>query len=335
MARRDASPQQIIRKDGNNCFVEASNASFEIGKVLLKFVTYDLNRPKGDRFTNTVDIYLDFSSFLRISNDFLNGSLYRKLMEDKRVADEATRVQGTKVWAKQTIIHQGGKMDGQNVIARVLKMFAGDKIPIMFKAEQGMGEKSRTGLFIPKYGNKPDQYVQIGMTIDDAKEFFLTINEHINAYLGEKYFNAKYDERLKRLEAENTLLKDVLLEVAKGMNINIGAALNSYNQKITAIENEKKTYTTSSNPAPTNNGYNNSYNNQYQQNNNTYGRPAYPQNAGNYDPNMNRGNISSNPRPAPAPAPQAPHPQRSDDNFMNIPEEYITDDFLPENDFFS
>lgn len=234
MARRNASPQQIIRKDGNNCFVEALNGAFDIGKLQLKFVTYDLSKAQGSKFTNEIDIYIDLSKALRICYDALDsGLLIKSIMREKAIAEQKTQQTGNKVWAKQLILHQGGtsaqalassgksRPDGMSV-ARVLKIFAGEKLPVMFKAEMGPGETDKKGLIIPKYGYKPESYVQIGMSADDFKEFFITIRAHIEGYIAVKNYERKYDEKLSRIE----IFSDTILEIAKDLAMHYGTPTN-------------------------------------------------------------------------------------------------------------
>ena len=79
MSKKQENPNQIIRKDGKNVFVEALRSAFAIGKVQLKFMAYNANRPSGERAQATIDIYLSFGAFLRMTNDVVNGCMYNKL----------------------------------------------------------------------------------------------------------------------------------------------------------------------------------------------------------------------------------------------------------------
>lgn len=198
MARKNANPNQIIRKDGNNCFVEVLKNSFEIGRVLMKFVTYDQSREVGDKFTNEIDIYLTFEQFFRISYDILDSrQLINGILKDKQIADEEAKKTGKTAYPKPRILTMGGtsaeslkakgksRPDGMG-ISRVLKMFAGMKLPIMFIAESGPGESDSKGLIVPKYGYKPEQKVMIGLSADDAKELFLLTREEIRSFLTAK-----------------------------------------------------------------------------------------------------------------------------------------------------
>ena len=74
---------QIIRKDAKNCFVEVLNDSFAIGRAHLFFATYDLSKPKNQRYTNTVDIYLPMSEVVELCRKLEAGIFGAKVKEYK------------------------------------------------------------------------------------------------------------------------------------------------------------------------------------------------------------------------------------------------------------
>lgn len=347
MARRDASPLQIIRKDGNGCFVEAMKDAFDIGRIHLRFITYDKSAAQGNKYTNDIDIYIDFEDYFRISYDFMKGVIPKKLLELK------TR-QNT--WERELIICQGGRSakqlkaagkerpDGMS-LARVFKMFAGDKYPIIFKAEMGPGETDKNGLIVPKYGRKPESYVQISLSFDDAKEFFLAIDNSLVSYVNYQMYAARYEARIQKLEAENKLMKNILIEMSKAMNINTDAFMKEYSDAIKAAEDwGKPKYLTEQNnnsgqknqPYQQNNSYQQNYNNYNQGSQNNYQQPYQNQRyapQGNYQqPQQN--NYQQAPQqqyqqPIQNQNYNQPTPQPPADDFMNPPEYYMT-----ENDFF-
>ena len=227
MSRENPNPNQIIRKDGRGCFVEALKSSFAIGKVLFKFVNYDNSKQKGNKITSSIDIYMDFEKFNQIYYDLMVGKkLISEATSEKARAAQATQQTGKKVWANQIMLTQGGtsaaslnrkgkaRPDGKSE-ARVLKFFAGDKLPFMFQAEKGMGETSQTGLIIPKYGTKPDAKVSIGMTGEDMKEFFTTVHMHVQAYIAAEYTY----EKMKVVENKIDTLTTLVSKIADSMGI--------------------------------------------------------------------------------------------------------------------
>lgn len=196
MARKEQNPQQIIRKDSNNCFVEVVSNSFEIGRVLMRFYTYDKTRQAGNRITSQVDIYMTFPQFLRICYDILDSrNLIKAILADKQTA--VKEANGGKAYPKPRILCMGGtsaaalaakgksRPDGMG-ISRMLKIMAGDKKPIILLAEQGAGEADKNGLIVPRFGTKPEQKVMIALSADDAKELFIYTREMIRAYLNYK-----------------------------------------------------------------------------------------------------------------------------------------------------
>ena len=136
MARKEDNPNQIVRIDGNKCFMEALKNAFEIKKVQMNFYQYDVNRPKGDRYTAEIPIYIDFKDFDSIFYEIMIGG--SKIKEMNRLAADPNKKQ----WEKQLIIYRGGfEKDGQ-IKARQLKIFKGMKKPIVLRAEIGKGQKN-------------------------------------------------------------------------------------------------------------------------------------------------------------------------------------------------
>ncbi len=215
MARKEQNPQQIIRKDGNNCFVEVLNSSFEIDRVLFRFINYDKTRESGSKITASIDIYLTFEQFFRIAYDILDSrTLINALANDKKKAAEEEARTGNRVYTKPRILHMGGtsadslKMKGKSrpdnmSISRVLKIMAGNKLPIMLMAEQGPGQTDSKGLIVPRYGNKPEQKVIIPLSADDTKELLLMTREVIRSYLNYRAMTLFATNRMNNENSDN------------------------------------------------------------------------------------------------------------------------------------
>lgn len=67
---------QIIRFDGRNVFIEVMNTAFEIGKVQINFVEYDITFEKNSRQKQNISIYIDIEKFLVLANDILTGRMF-------------------------------------------------------------------------------------------------------------------------------------------------------------------------------------------------------------------------------------------------------------------
>ncbi|ADO59438.1 hypothetical protein [Paenibacillus polymyxa] len=200
------SPEQIIRLDGKNVFLEVMNSAFEISKVLINFQEYDATKEKGNRIKQEISIYFDLDKFLVLSNDLLTGrlsSLAKKAKEEQE--------KGGYKYCKEIYMDQGGtsaarleqkgksRPDGKSE-ARMLKITPGEKIPWMISAELGPGEESETGLIMPKFvNNRPEKQIRVPVSNEDFKRLVLIVTKHIEAFLASKYvrneFTYKKDEQ--------------------------------------------------------------------------------------------------------------------------------------------
>ena len=83
MKNKNRNDEQIIRKDAKGCFVEALNDGFAIGRIHLFFAAYDVNKPEGSRFTNSVAIYLPVGEVLELCRQLNSGELKRRMKAEK------------------------------------------------------------------------------------------------------------------------------------------------------------------------------------------------------------------------------------------------------------
>lgn len=190
MAKRE-NPNQIIRIDGRNCFVEALNDSFPIGKVHLGFYAYDVSKAAGSRFTNNIQIYIDIAEFLSLAQDVGNGRFTYK-------AKQSLEKMGTGKYAEPIYKTMGGtsakrlaaqgqaRKDGMG-ISRQFKITPGTKMPYMLSAESGAGQEDDKGLIVPRYGTNPEQRVTVAMDANTLQRFALMVQMHIQSYYTAMY----------------------------------------------------------------------------------------------------------------------------------------------------
>lgn len=183
---REKNWNQIIRIDGKNVFVEAMNNAFKIGRVQLNFISYDA---KSNKMSANIPIYLTFEEFFSLKQDVISGRLAKLA--------EVEKAKGAK-YPKEVYLKQGGvsaknlkargqeRPDGMS-LARQMKIVPGMKYPFMVQGEQGAAEENPQGLIVPRYGGKPDDRVMVPMDGETMKQFFLTIDAHIKAYLNSVY----------------------------------------------------------------------------------------------------------------------------------------------------
>lgn len=207
--------QQIIRKDGSNCFVEVMSTSFEIEKVLFNFYTYDTSAQAGSRLKNGINIYMSFDEFYRICHDI---TVTRALISEVLKMAQDAKAAG-KNYAPTKIIHQGGrsaaslKAAGQGrpdnmSLARQLKIQAGSKYPIILIAESGPGEQDAKGLIVPRY-SQPECKVTIPFTFESIKELFLITKAHVDAFIAAQYtYRAFHPEENQKYQKGNSSVPD-------------------------------------------------------------------------------------------------------------------------------
>lgn len=202
MAYKSKDQEQIIRKDtkgrdGVGAFIEVMNTAFGIGQVLLRFRKYNENRPKGQRFTDQVDVYLSFDQFLRISDDLLEtGFIAKELVRMKDEGKYSTYnlyMGGTNAIRLQ---NAGRARPDGKCEARTLDVQLANLPGYAFVARSGPGHKTAQGLFAPDFGNSPEQNIFIALRRDAVRELFTITKMHIQAYI-----NAEYIRRIMHPKA--------------------------------------------------------------------------------------------------------------------------------------
>lgn len=171
---------QIIRKDGKDCLMEVNTQAFSIGKVKLVFAKYDQNKPKGQRTTARIEIYLDFSTALEFSQSILDGRLSKLLLEANKKFEQTQ-----KPWDKNVSISMGGTAHPKNrtdgkAESRTLSAQLGTNKPIALVASSGPGNVNDKGLIVPE---KPEQSVFITLSAEDIREVALMIKCNVEAYI--------------------------------------------------------------------------------------------------------------------------------------------------------
>lgn len=178
---------QIIRKDAKGCFVEIKNDCFHLDKVHLQFVSYDTTLPKGERYTNNINAYIDIPEFLALTQEAASGALHMRMQQYKKERKQEPLYEhlgGTS--ARQLDKYGRARPDGKS-LSRVVKLTTAAKSDYFFTADSGPGEENRTGLIVPKFGTKPEQHVSVILSWRQLNELLLTTAEHYRAWLAAKY----------------------------------------------------------------------------------------------------------------------------------------------------
>lgn len=178
---------QIIRKDAKGCFVEVRNDTFHLDKVHLQFVSYDTTRPKGNRYTNNISIYIDVPEFLALSQEAACGTLHMRMQQYKQAGKKEPLYEhlgGTS--AKHLNKYGKARPDGKS-LSRVFRLTVAAKSDYFLTADSGPGEENQTGLIVPRFGTKPEQHVSVILNWRQLNELLLTTVEHYRAWLSAKY----------------------------------------------------------------------------------------------------------------------------------------------------
>ncbi len=178
----DYNKTQIVRKDARNCFVESLNDSFGIGKVHFNFATYDLNKPKGQRQTNNIGIYLAVDEFLELCRKLECGELKFIAGNKKKNGDSTPIYQSLGGTSADRLKAMGrARSDGKS-LSRTMQLTCGNN-GFLLIADSGLGETDSRGLIVPKFGNKPENHVVVSMTFEVLSELLLITKAHYNAWL--------------------------------------------------------------------------------------------------------------------------------------------------------
>ncbi len=182
---------QIIRKDARNCFVESLNDAFEFGKVHLGFATYDMKLPAGQRQTNSVHIYITIDEFLELCRKLASGEMRHMLAQMKKSEEKAPLYKCLGGTSSEKLQRIGrARSDGKS-LSRTAELHCGKNADFLFVANSGPGETNKTGLIVPRFGNKPENHVAVSMSWDCFSGFMLTTKAHYEAWLTAWY--AKQD----------------------------------------------------------------------------------------------------------------------------------------------
>lgn len=193
MAKKDYTANQIIRLDGNKCFMEVLNDAFTIGKVHMGFYTYDVSNAKGSRFTNNIQIYLGIPEFLALAQEISSGRLARKaqmsLEQSKQTQAFPAAVfesMGGTSAAKLRKMGQG-RADKMG-ISRQFRINSGTKKPFLLNAEAGPGEADAKGLIVPRFKlGQGEHKVMVPVDHNMMLRMAETVRLHIQAYLSAFY----------------------------------------------------------------------------------------------------------------------------------------------------
>jgi hypothetical protein len=212
---------QIIRIDARNCFVESKSDAFEIGKAHLEFMSYDTNKPVGQRQIGYVHIYIDIPEFLCLAQEALNGILHGRARHQRQNNDKTPIFQslgGTS--AEKLKQYNRSRPDGKS-LSRTVQLILGKKDDhYLFVADSGPGETDFKGLIVPKFGNNPENHVAVSMNWRAVNELMMMTSVHYEAWLSAKYISETLANKPKPSDASNNFQRQNLSLYNKSISDN-------------------------------------------------------------------------------------------------------------------
>ena len=167
--------------------METLNDSFEFGKVHFGFATYDMKLPAGQRQTNSVHIYIAVDEFLELCRKLCSGELRHMMQQRLKEGSKESLYKclgGTS--AEKLAKINRSRPDGMS-LSRTAELVCGKNGNFLFVASSGPGETSKTGLIVPRFGNKPENHVSVSMTYESFSGLMLTTIAHYEAWLAACY----------------------------------------------------------------------------------------------------------------------------------------------------
>lgn len=194
--------KQIMKVSGNKKFFEVMNNSFGIDKVQINFFGFDSTKASGSKYTDEINIFINFSDMYVLCQDVLSGRISGLIESSKKAGQlytPAFKDDGgvTAENLKFRKDRQGKSMaraDGM-ALSRSFKIIPSTKDGfVAFQAESGAGDstKSETGGIVPAYGTKPDHRVMIPISYSQLKAFALMVTKHMDFYLQHQYATDAY-----------------------------------------------------------------------------------------------------------------------------------------------
>ncbi|WP_234978488.1 hypothetical protein [Bacillus tuaregi] len=175
-------------------FLEVLNNAFQIGKVQINFLEYDVTKDKGERIKNEISVYVNIDKFLLLANDTLNGRINALSTKAREEQQKGNYKYCKEIWSdmggrpSHVLKEKGEERPDGKSLSRQMKITPGDKVPWIISAESGPGELTETGLIVPRYtGNKPEVVVRVPMTNDDIKMMVLIVKANIEGYVSSQY----------------------------------------------------------------------------------------------------------------------------------------------------
>lgn len=189
----DRNRFQISRMDNRGCFVEAKSDWFSRDQLHFEFATYDMKRPEGERYTNHINIYIEGPVFLDLATDIVGGQMLMEIRYPTKPLEEPLFDHPRGTSAEKLASYGTPRKDGMSQ-SRVMKILRGNKRDsVLLIADSGPGEANKTGIIVPRFGNKPENHVVISLNYSQLKQLFAPAHVQYAAYVNAMTFKRAMD----------------------------------------------------------------------------------------------------------------------------------------------
>lgn len=194
--------KQIMKVNGNKKFFEVMNNSFGIDKVQINFFGFDPAKESGSKYTDEINIFIDFADMYALCQDILSGRITALIEQSKKMNklyEPAFKDDGgiTAETLKSRKDKNGKSMKREDgmALSRTFKIIPSTKDGyVAFQSESGAGDstKSETGGIVPAYSNKPEHRIMIPISYSQLKSFAIIITKHIDFFIQHQYDTEAY-----------------------------------------------------------------------------------------------------------------------------------------------
>lgn len=174
--------QQPIKVDSKKTLIEVKSDAFNMNKIRFNFSE---RNEKTNKQTKFVDFYMSEEELFQLSNSLFDGSLYKKIVAEKKRVEVETKKVGKKVWPKPMLVLSAGtsaeRAGKSEPVAKTFNVVP----PISNSADfnitgtSGIGRETGKGLIQMK---KPLTTVPVPMTADNMKMVILTATIYLKAF---------------------------------------------------------------------------------------------------------------------------------------------------------
>lgn len=147
---------QISRKDARGCFVE--------------------------RLRN-----IDADDFLELCRKMESGEFSYTFNMKKQRNDQTSIYSYLGGTAADKLAKYGRPRTDGRSLSRTAKLSIGEKADLIFSAASGPGDQQGKGIIVPKFGDKPENFVEVSMSLQSFYEFMMATKSHYEAWLSAWY----------------------------------------------------------------------------------------------------------------------------------------------------